>query len=190
MCALAACALILGACTRQPEWHSTDISGIMPELAFTLRSEQDHAVTEADYAGKVNLLYFGYTSCPDVCPATLARLKAALGRLTPGQRNQVRVLFVSVDPKRDDPTRLRQYTDAFGPEFIGLTGTTEQLEALTKRYRTTYSYGKPDAAGFYEVSHASAVYAFDKSGRARLLIRNSDDSKAIAADIARLTEQD
>lgn len=188
-CALAlACAvlLVLG-CSREPQWRTKSIAGLMPDLAFTLTGEDGAAVTAEDFRGKVNLLYFGYTSCPDVCPITLSRLRGVLASLDSSTRERVRVLFVSVDPRRDDPARLRQYTDAFGPSFIGLTGTPEQLDRLTKRYRTTYGYGAPDPEGGYEVSHSSAVFAFDPQGRARLLIRSDDDQQAIVDDVSQLT---
>ena len=177
---------VLAGCSADAEWRTKDISGLMPALAFTLTSERGETVTAKDYPGKVNLLFFGYTSCPDICPATLGRLRAALDQLDASEREQVQVLFVSVDPKRDDPARLREYTDAFGPDFVGLTGTAEQLEALTKRYRTTYSLGEPDKQGDYLVSHSSAVFAFDRQGEVQLLMRDADGTEAIAADIARL----
>lgn len=183
---LLACAVLL-ACTHEPQWKTKSIAGLMPDLAFTLTDERGASVTAEDYRGEVNLLYFGYTNCPDVCPITLSRLRTVLRRLDPSARERVRVLFVSVDPKRDDPARLRQYTDAFGPRFVGLTGTPAQLDRLTKRYRATYGYGAPDAHGDYEVSHSSAVYAFDPRGRVRLLIRADDDVQAIVDDVAQLT---
>ncbi|MDZ7748625.1 MAG: SCO family protein [Halofilum sp. (in: g-proteobacteria)] len=104
----------------------------------------------------MNLLFFGYTSCPDVCPMTLSRLSRVLDRLEPDERRQIRVLFVSVDPRRDPPARLREYTNAFGPRFVGLTADVSRLEKLTSRYYTTFSYGEPDAAGNYDVRHNAA----------------------------------
>ncbi|MDX1604948.1 MAG: SCO family protein [Candidatus Competibacterales bacterium] len=179
-------ALLLAACSDPVDWKTRDISGLMPELAFTLTSERGEQVDAADYRGKALLLFFGYTHCPDICPLTLARLRAALNRLEPRQRQQVRVLFVSVDPARDDPARLREYTDAFGPDVTGLTGTQAQLQALTRRYRVTYGYGDPDENGDYLVSHSSAVFAFDPEGEVRLLIRDEHGPEAIAADLQRL----
>jgi protein SCO1/2 len=178
--------LLLAGCGSDADWQTKDISGLMPELAFTLTSENGKTVSAEDYTGKVDLLFFGYTYCPDVCPVTLGRLRAALEQLDPGQREQVRVLFVSVDPNRDDPALLKKYTSVFGPAFIGLTGTTEQLDALTRRYRTTYGYGEPNARGDYEVTHSSAIFAFDKQGEVRLLMRISDSVTAIAEDIKQL----
>jgi protein SCO1/2 len=181
--------LLLGlatGCGGEQTWHTKDISGLMPELAFTLISENGETVTADNYTGKVNLLFFGYTNCPDVCPITLGRLRGVINRLPEDVAGRVQVLFVSVDPRRDDPDSLRSYTASFGEDFIGLTGTTEQLDALTKRYRTTYGYGEPDENGDYLVSHGSAVYAFDSNGEARLLIRDGDDMDAVAEDLAAL----
>lgn len=185
-CCLILLLALLAGCGSEPAWNTKDISGLMPELAFTLTDENDRGVSAADYSGKLRLLFFGYTSCPDICPTTLGRLQAALGQLNETERQRTRVLFVSVDPERDGPAELRDYTRWFGPAFVGLTGTEKQLRELSRRYRTTFSYGKPDAHGEYEVSHSSAVFVFDAQGQARLLLRDSDSPQAIAADLKRL----
>lgn len=187
---LQACALVVLAagCGGDLSWQTRDISGMMPELEFTLTSENGDTVTAERYDDTVNLLFFGYTHCPDICPITLGRLRGVMDRLPDDVADQVRVLFVSVDPERDGPESLREYTSQFGDNVIGLTGTRGQLDALTKRYRTTYGYGEPDEQGNYEVSHGSAVYAFDSNGNARLLIRNQDSVDAIAGDIEQLVQ--
>lgn len=185
---IATLCLATAACGDDPAWRTKDIGGLMPELAFTLTSEQGETVHADRYTDKVNLLFFGYTNCPDICPITLGRLSGIVNSLPEDIASDVRVLFVSVDPERDDPASLRSYTDSFGDRFIGLTGTTEQLDALTKRYRTTYGYGDPDDQGDYLVSHGSAVYAFDRDGNARLLIRDDDSTEAVAEDITRLVQ--
>lgn len=181
-------ALLVAGCSGERSWQTKDIGDLMPELQFTLTSEQGETVQAEQYLGKVNLLFFGYTNCPDVCPVTLGRLRGVMNRLPADVSRDVRVLFVSVDPKRDDPASLRRYTDSFGDSFIGLTGTRKQLDALTKRYRTTYGYGEPDAEGDYLVSHGSAVYAFDRGGKARLLIRGEDSMEAVASDLRQLVK--
>lgn len=180
--------LLAAGCGGDASWQTKDIGGMMPELEFTLTSENGERVNAERYAGKVNLLFFGYTHCPDVCPITLGRLRGVMDRLPEDIAGRIRVLFVSVDPERDGPEQLRTYTDQFGENFIGLTGSREQLDALTRRYRTTYGYGEPDEQGNYEVSHGSAVYAFDANGEARLLIRNDDSVDAVAGDLERLVE--
>lgn len=178
-------ALAVSAC-GDAEWRTKDIGGLMPPLEFTLTGEQGGTLTEQRFDDQVTVLFFGFTFCPDVCPNTLARLAAVIDGLPADQREAVRVLFVSVDPKRDDPARLAAYTGAFGPRFVGATGSQEQLRVLTKRYRVTYGYGESDASGNYNVSHASAIFVFDRDGEARLLMREDDSVEAMRADIARL----
>ncbi len=93
-----------------------------------------------------------------------------------------------MDPRRDDPETLRTYTDAFGPRFIGLTGDKAALDDLTRRYWATYGYGEEDSNGNYNVSHSSAVFAFDDNGEIRLLIHDSDPMDAVVADLERLAD--
>lgn len=177
---------VLAGCSRGEPWETMDISGMMPELEFTLVDEDGEPVRAERFRGRVVLMFFGYTSCPDVCPTTLARLTDVLGELDPEARRRVDVLFVSVDPERDTPARLAAYTDAFGDGIVGLTGDQEALRDLNRRYRVTYGYGEPDAEGNYEVSHSGAVFAFDAEGDARLLIRGSDGREALVSDLRRL----
>lgn len=169
-------------------WGLPDITGHMPDLKFTLTDDNGQQVTQAAFAGKVDLLYFGYTHCPDVCPTTLADLGKVLRQLGPAAA-QVRVLFVSVDPARDTPAVLKSYVNAFGPWFVGLSGSQAQLQALTKRYRVAYRLGKPDAQGNYTVYHSSAVFIFDRQGKARLLTDLDDKPDVIATDLKRLLQE-
>ena len=180
----------LSACNRDEGWHATDVTGISPDLKFTMtRAEDGKEVTAADYRGKVTLLYFGYTFCPDICPTTLANVAEILKGLG-SEANKVRVLFVTVDPGRDTPKVLNLYTDAFAPQMDGLVGTADELAALARRYRIAYSVKPDDNAARYEVSHSPAIYVFGKEGKARLLIGNlgagKPDLKGIGADLHRL----
>lgn len=184
---LLAASLSLAACSGgETQWNGHDLTGVMPDLAYTLTGESGEPVKDGAHAGKVRALFFGYTHCPDICPITLSRLKGALQQLDKRQREQIRVLFVSVDPERDDPARLREYTDRFGPRFIGLTGTQDQLTELTKRYRVTYGYDEPNDQGFYTVSHSSGIFVFAPDGRTRLLFNQSVSAKQIAVDLEKL----
>jgi len=185
--ALAACA-VLAACSQQDASRLKSVSGLLPDLAFTLTDDAGRAVGERDYRGDVVLLFFGFTSCPDVCPTTLARLALALRGMRAGGED-VRVLFVTVDPARDTVGRLREYVRAFGSEFVGLRGTSEALRKLAKRYRIAYSLGKPDASGQYEVTHSSGVFVFDRAGRARYLILPDHSEAAIAEELDRLAAE-
>src|ERR1700742_3743583 len=127
-------ALLLVGCSK-PAMHMTDISGAMPRLDFHLTHAPDGApVTAEAYRGKVVVLYFGYTHCPDICPTTLANLTALLGKLDT-QAYDVSVLFVSVDPDRDTQPVLAQYVHGFARQVDGLSGPPNGLLALTRRYR-------------------------------------------------------
>jgi protein SCO1 len=174
--ALAACA------SPHPTWQLDDVAGHLPDLAFQLTSDDGNKVTEKDFAGKVDLLYFGYTHCPDVCPLTLAHLHVALQRLGDAA-DEVHVLFVSVDPARDTPEALHEYVGAFDPRITGLTGTPQQIEALAKRYRAAFNRETAKGDGSYDVSHSSGIYVFDRTGKARLLATSATSVDAIAHDL-------
>ncbi len=181
----AAAALLVACGGGGTHWKSMDITGVMPDLRFTLVDDEGRTVTAERYLGKVNLLYFGYTHCPDVCPLTLATIERAFARLGPAA-DGVRLLFVSVDPSRDGPKILHAYVAAFGAHIVGLTGTQPQLQALTKRYRVSYRYGRRDQNGDYAVYHSAGIYVFDRRGRARLLMTGREGADAIARDLERL----
>lgn len=181
---------LLSGCADEEPWKLRDVSGLMPDLEFELtRAETRESVTESAFEDKVKVMYFGFTSCPDMCPLTLARFSQALKQMDAADADEVRVLFVSVDPERDTPERLAKYVDSFGERFVGLRGSIPDLRDLTKRYRTTFGYGKPDDSGFYDVSHSNAAFIFNRNGEIRLLGREDDDIDAIATDLERLAEE-
>ena len=181
-------ALALAACSPNDEhWHATDIAGAMPSLAFRMQRANDGAsVTEDSYRGNVVALYFGYTHCPDICPATLANLSDALARLGAHARD-VRILFVTVDPDRDTIAALKDYGRAFAPQVDGLRGDDNALAALARRYRVAYGVEKSSRGDTYGVMHSDAVFFFDRDGRARLVATSTDDVAGIASDLRRLT---
>jgi protein SCO1/2 len=168
-------------------WRLTNVSGHMPDLAFQLTDDNGKSVTAADYRGKVVLLYFGYTHCPDVCPLTLAHLHGVLQRLG-AKADQARILFVSVDPARDTPAVLHAYVNAFDPRAVGLTGPASAIEALSKRYRSAFTREPGKADGQYEVSHSSAIYLFDRDGRARLLATPAAGQDDLVHDLSLLLD--
>ncbi|GLZ88013.1 electron transporter [Metapseudomonas resinovorans] len=184
-CVLAS--LLITGCGEQ-SWQTQDVTGKMPRLEFNLTDENGQAVSEKDYLGKIVLLFFGFTRCPDVCPTTLAKISAASKKLDEQTQRDLQVLFVSVDPSRDNQQLLRTYTDAFGPQFIGLTGDKSSLDNLTRRYHSIYEYGAKDQSGNYDVSHSIAVYAFNRDGEVRVLFRDSDPLDAVVADLRQLSE--
>lgn len=181
-------ALLLAACQRDKlPFKLTDIGGHMPDLAFQLTDDNGKPVTAADYRGKVLLLYFGYTHCPDVCPLTLAHLHVALQKLGP-QGDDVRILFVSVDPARDTPAVLHAYVNAFDKRAVGLTGSASAIEALSKRYRSAFTREPSGKGGDYEVTHSSGIYVFDRDGRARVLATPADPQADLVHDLKLLLD--
>jgi protein SCO1/2 len=184
LCALLASALLLTACQRgeAPPWRLTEVTGHMPDLDFKLTDDHGKPVSGADYRGKVVLLYFGYTHCPDVCPLTLAQLHVVMQRLGPLADN-VRILFVSVDPARDTPEVMHAYVNAFDARATGLSGAPREIEALSKRYRSAFTREPDRADGQYEVSHSSAIYVFDHDGKARLLSTPANPQDDLVHDL-------
>ncbi len=166
---MAAGALVLpvAACDPKTKWHEQDITGVLPSLSFAMTdATTGQPVTAADFHGKVALLYFGYTLCPDFCPTTLTNLADVLQRLG-AHAGDVRVLFVTVDPNRDSLPIMKQYAAAFAPQMVGLRGTPDELAALARRYRVAYSVTPARNGHPYEVTHSSIVYVFDQNGDAR-----------------------
>lgn len=122
-------------------------------------------VSLADYRGKVVLLYFGYTFCPDVCPTSLTTLAQALSALTPGELARVGGMLISVDPERDTVEVLRAYAPFFHPNIVGLTGTAQQVAQVAGQYGARYMKQKPDADGQYSVDHSSFIYVIASDGK-------------------------
>jgi protein SCO1/2 len=184
--------VLLAGCEKQ-KWNSIDISGGLPPLAFTMtRAEDGKEVTQAEYRGQIVLLYFGYTNCPDVCPTTLSNIGDILKALGPDAQH-VRMLFVTVDPNRDTAKALATYVSNFSNRIDGLRGTPDQLAALARRYRVAYSVTPASDGHSYEVTHSPAVYGFNGSGAARLIIASLASTTphipGTAADLKRLVEE-
>ncbi|MBS0383190.1 MAG: SCO family protein [Proteobacteria bacterium] len=188
---LPACAaLLLAACVAHPQWQLDSVQGHLPDLKFQMTNDLGQPVTAATYRGKVVLLYFGYTHCPDVCPLTLVHLHTVLQKLGKSA-DDVRILFVTVDPARDTVPVLHQYVTAFDPRVVGLTGTQDAIAQLAKRYRAFYQpeQAKAASAGDYEVTHSSAIYFFDRQGRAQVLATPGSSNDEILHDLRILVEQ-
>lgn len=131
---------------------------------FTLESAQG-PVSLHDFRGRLVLLYFGYTYCPDVCPTALAATAEGLKKLQPAELARVATLFVSVDPQRDTPARLKDYAEFFHPSIVGLTGRPERLAEIAHRYGVIYARQPSDTAGGYVVDHSSDTYIIGADGR-------------------------
>jgi protein SCO1 len=191
-CAVGAPALLAGPAIAA-NWHNIDVSGDVPMLAFTMTdANTGKTVTAADFHGKLVMLYLGYTMCPDVCPLTLQNAAAVLKKLGPAADN-VRLLFVPVDPNRDTLPVLKQYTALFAPQIVGLRGSADQLAQLARRYRLAYSVSPATKTHPYEVTHSSAIYVFDRDGRPRLLVPSlattTPDLAGTADDLQRVLNQ-
>ena len=183
----AAAVLALGGCNRsqpQAEFQATDLTGVPWGRDFHLFDPSGQPRSLADYRGKVVMLFFGYTSCPDECPTTLAKMAQAVNRLgTDGQH--VQGLFVTVDPARDTPNVLAQYVRAFHPTFVGLSADEATTAATAKEFKVFYE--AQGAAG--QVDHSSGVLVFDTQGRLRVFMRPTVSLDAMAHDLKLLLSE-
>lgn len=134
---------------------------------FTLTDHQGQAVTQDILNSKINLVYFGYSFCPDICPTDLQLIGQALDQLTPDELADTQALFVSVDPERDTPQQLAGYVGLFHPSIRGLTGTPDQVAAAAKAYRAYYKKVSAEEAGTsdYLMDHSAFIYLMDRQGR-------------------------
>ncbi len=154
---------------------------------FTLVDQTGRTVTDKDFAGKLMLVYFGYTFCPDVCPTELANMAAAYDLLTPPERKQVQLVFITVDPERDTTQVLKDYVGNFGNDMVGLGGTAEQVKAAAKAYRVYYARSKETAGSSdYLMDHSGFVYLMGRDGRYRAHFRPQVEPQSIAEKIRSL----
>lgn len=184
---LIALAVFLGGCS-QSAFKATDITGADFAKSFDLTGHDGNRYTLDSFKGKVVLIFFGYTQCPDVCPTALSRFAAVAKELGPDADN-LQVLFVSVDPERDTPELLRQYVPAFNPRFLGLYGNAETTARTAKDFKVIYQKqpGKSDSS--YTIDHSAGTYVFDKSGRVRLFLRHEAAVEDVVHDVRILMKQ-
>lgn len=180
-------AILLQACSEPVNWHASDVTGMLPNLEFDLAGPDGERFDARSLQGKAVLLFFGFTSCPDVCPTTLTQLSVVMRKLGP-QADKLQILLVSVDPGRDTPEVMKRYTASFGPWLLGLTGSEEALATLRKAYGVYAAMESSDSKGAYNVMHSAAVFAFDSKGQARLLITDVNDSDAVVSDLKNLID--
>jgi len=152
------------------------------EFTLTGHDGGDAKVSLQDYRGKIVLLTFGYTHCPDVCPLILTHLKQLMQKLGPHQ-DDVQTLFVTLDPERDTPDRLKTYVSYFNPAFMGLTGSQEDILQVTKQYGAVYMKLNGDSAAGYLYAHTDYIYLIDHQGRLRMRYRSEAPLERIASDI-------
>jgi protein SCO1/2 len=177
------CAL-LAACAP-PAFKAVDITGASYAQGFALDNARGGRATLGDYKGKVVVVFFGFTQCPDVCPTTLADLAEVKKRLG-ADGDRLQVVFITVDPERDTPAVLAQYVPQFDPSFVGLTGTPEQIAAAAKDFKVFYMKVPGKTPTSYTIDHTAGAYVFDKDGRVRLFMRHGTPVDDIVADLRRL----
>ncbi len=132
---------------------------------FTLVDQNGQEVTDEKFRGRLMLVYFGYTYCPDVCPLGLTTIAEAIDQLPAEDRDQVVPLFITVDPERDTVAVMKDYVGAFSDRLVGLTGSAAQVDAAVRAYRVYARKGESDADGTYLVDHSTFTYLMDRDGR-------------------------
>ena len=177
----------LAACDRGgPTFHNTDVTGSgIAKDGFELTDHTGATRRLADYRGKVVVMFFGFTHCPDVCPTTLVETAEAMKLLGP-KAEKVQVLFVTVDPERDTPEMLAKYVPAFDPRFVGLWGDPETISRTAKDFKVFYQKTQQSSTGSYSIDHTAGSYIFDQEGQLRLFTRYGVGAKALADDIGQL----
>jgi protein SCO1/2 len=181
-CSLSGCDKLPG---KQASFQNTDVTGLDYAKGFSLTDHTGKPRTLADYKGKVVVVFFGYTQCPDVCPTTMAEMAGVMQKLG-AQADQVQVLFITLDPERDTPQLLANYVPAFDKRFVGLYGTPEQTAKTAKDFKVFYSKVPGKEPGSYTIDHTAGSYVFDKDGRLRLFIRHGGGADPIVHDIRQL----
>ena len=186
---LLAVLLALGACQQgKPDFRATDVTGAAFGHDFALADHTGKPRALADFRGKVVVMFFGFTHCPDVCPTTLAELATVMKKLG-ADGDRVQVLLVTVDPERDTPQILSQYVTAFDPRFLALRGTAEETGQVAKEFKIIYQKvagARPDS---YSMDQSAGTYIFDTRGRLRVYVSYGQGPEVFAHDIALLLKQ-
>jgi protein SCO1/2 len=167
------------ACSPKP-FESIDLTGADYGRDFQLLDADGQLRQLKDFRGRVVLLFFGFTQCPDVCPTALSRAVEAM-KLLGADAPRLQVVFVTVDPERDTPALLREYMRAFHPSFVGLHGDAAQIAATAKEFKVFYA--KVPTPSGYTIDHTAITYAFDRTGRLRLAIRHEQSAQSVAGDV-------
>jgi protein SCO1 len=184
-----AASLAAAACTEaKPQFKAIDLTGADYAKDFQLPDADGRVRTLKDFQGKVVVLFFGYTQCPDVCPTTMAELAEAKKQLGP-QGDKLQVLFVTVDPERDTPQLLKAYMANFDPTFIALRPTPEQLAATAKDFKVYYKKADGKTPTSYTMDHSAASYVYDTHGKLRLYTRYGTGAQALVSDLKLLLDQ-
>jgi len=180
-------AALLAACQPAgPKFKSTDLTGADYGRSFALTDHAGKPRTLADFRGKLVVLSFGFTHCPDICPTILADLAGAMQSLG-AEAARVQVLFVTVDPERDTPELLATYVAAFDPQFVGLSGDLEAIRQTAKEFKIFFE--KQPTGSSYTVNHSAQSYVIDAQGRLRLFVRHDRIAADLAEDLRTLLRQ-
>ncbi|ANY14561.1 SCO family protein [Bordetella pseudohinzii] len=177
----------LAACGETPPpFKGSDITGTQLGKNMALTDMNGQPRTLKDFAGKVTVVFFGFTQCPDVCPTSLAEMAQVMQALGP-DADRVQVLLVTVDPERDTPEILKQYVTSFDKRFLALTGTPDQLRQAAASFKAYYAK-VPTKDGGYTMDHTAAFYLIDGKGESRVLANNTLGAQALANDIKLLVD--
>ena len=180
--------VLLAACEREParpSFRSIDITGATYAQRLDLPDADGKPRSLADFQGKVVIVFFGYTQCPDVCPTALAEISELKNRLG-ADGAKVQPVFVTVDPERDTPEVIKAYVGGFGPDVVALRGTPEQTQAVAKEFKVFFAKVPGKAAGSYTMDHTAGLYVFDAKGRVRLFARYGSGVEPLLADVKAL----
>lgn len=177
--------VLMGCVPSPPAFKNTDVTGSDCCQDFRLTDHRGQVRTLADFRGKVVVMFFGYTQCPDVCPTTMMEMTAVQQQLG-ADAQRVQMLFVTVDPERDTRELLSHYVPAFHPSFIGLYGDLETTAKTAKAFRVFYQKQPGPTPTSYTVDHTAGSYVFDPQGRVRLFARYGDGGANLAADLRML----
>lgn len=180
-------ALLVGCEPNAERFNNVDITGASYARDFRLTDFNGQPRTLADFRGKVVVMFFGYTQCPDVCPTTMTDMAEVKRRLGPdGERLQV--IFVTLDPDRDTAEVLSQYVPGFDPSFLGLRGTRDETAAIAKDFKVFYQKVPGKTETSYTMDHTAGSYVFDTEGRVRLFLRHAGAIDPIVADLRKLLD--
>ena len=180
---LACFAAMLSACSeKQANFSAIDITGVDYARDFALTDHNGQARSVKDFAGKVVVMFFGYTQCPDVCPTSMAEL-VEVKRLLGKDGDRVQGLFVTVDPQRDTPEVLKAYMGNFDPTFLALYTSPENLEKIAKDFKVYYKKVDGKTPTSYTMDHSAGSYVYDAQGKLRLYTRYGTGAAPLAADI-------
>jgi protein SCO1 len=184
---LAAFAFLAACGPSRPSFQNTDVTGAEFGRELRLADHNGKLRTFEDFRGKVVAVFFGFTHCPDVCPTTLATMKAVKEKLgADGERLQV--IFVTVDPERDTPDLLAKYVTAFDPAFLGMHGSPDTTAQTAKAFKVYYQKVPGKTPDSYTIDHTASTYLYDPQGRLRLFVRHGQSVDPIVADIRLLLD--